>query len=366
MAAIRLAREDVFLGSNLEKLADLTRPGGGAADSHIAMRIHKAVQKKMEQLVNKEQQPSRKKKTDELLQMYQAAQVAISDKVADVAALNLNFSPVQQTLTAGTHQTWIALVPQSLSVEERLPASEGKALRGSQDTVDGEKIENALLRREPERPNIPATVAPRPVAAQKDASTFLAPQHTEDADSTLLSFLTSGMSKKESATVQPKLTDIRLQDVRYGETGKKVVSQQSEELSRKANEQTPVQVNAPLRASLTSQPLASPLSESTHSTQTSLPLPGAENVISAAVGEKLPGLRTLSYTFTQWRNSPAVTFELSPTEGVIAITSSPDVQQALQDNRHLLTTESPLRFHDEEREEQRRHQQQRQNEEENQ
>ncbi|MBS3050409.1 hypothetical protein [Enterobacter mori] len=368
MAAISLGREGVFLGgSSPDKPADFSIPGGPAADSHIALRIRKAANKKMEQLMNnKEQQPSRKKYPDELLQIYQALQAAIPGNVADGGALNLNFSLVQQTLTAGTRHKWMAEVTQSLSVEERLPASEGKVLRCSQDTVDGEKIENILLRREPERPIVPGTLAPQLVVAQKDASTFLASQRTVDADSTLLPVLTSGVSIREAANVQRKLTDIRLENVRYGETGKKVVPQQSEELSGKANEQPPLQVNASLVVSSAPQPMASPLSEIAHSAQASLPVAGAENAISAAIGEHPPGLRTLSYTFTQWRSRPAVTFELSTTEGLIATTSSPDVQQALQDNRHLLTTESPLRFHDEEREEQRRQHQNGHNEEENQ
>ncbi|WP_019211429.1 SpaN/EivJ family type III secretion system needle length determinant [Yersinia massiliensis] len=75
-------------------------------------------------------------------------------------------------------------------------------------------------------------------------------------------------------------------------------------------------------------------------------------------GESKAGNRTLSYTFTQWKNSPVVTFELSVAGELTAMTTSAEVQQALQENRHLLTSDNPLRFRDDEQNKERREQQQ--------
>ncbi|CNH38701.1 type III secretion protein [Yersinia massiliensis] len=75
-------------------------------------------------------------------------------------------------------------------------------------------------------------------------------------------------------------------------------------------------------------------------------------------GESKAGNRTLSYTFTQWKNSPVVTFELSGAGELTAMTTSAEVQQALQENRHLLTSDNPLRFRDDEQNKERREQQQ--------
>lgn len=46
------------------------------------------------------------------------------------------------------------------------------------------------------------------------------------------------------------------------------------------------------------------------------------------------GGRTLSYTFSQWRNSATVTFKLSASDSLIAITDSAEVQQALLEIQH--------------------------------
>ncbi|WP_145554759.1 SpaN/EivJ family type III secretion system needle length determinant [Yersinia canariae] len=67
--------------------------------------------------------------------------------------------------------------------------------------------------------------------------------------------------------------------------------------------------------------------------------------------------RTLSYTFTQWKNSPVVTFELSRAGELTAMTSSAEVQHALQDKHHWLASENSLQFRDEQHDEPRRGQQ---------
>lgn len=77
-----------------------------------------------------------------------------------------------------------------------------------------------------------------------------------------------------------------------------------------------------------------------------------------AKGEPMTDRRTLSYTFTQWKNSPMVTFELSGAGELTAMTASAEVQQALQENHHLLASENPLHFRDDEQNKERRHQQQ--------
>ncbi|WP_186370158.1 type III secretion system needle length determinant, SpaN/EivJ family [Yersinia bercovieri] len=75
-------------------------------------------------------------------------------------------------------------------------------------------------------------------------------------------------------------------------------------------------------------------------------------------GESMAGRRTLSYTFTQWKNSPVVTFELSGAGELAAMTTSVEVQQALQENQHLLASEKPLHFRDDEQDGERRGRQQ--------
>ncbi|CNH89814.1 SpaN/EivJ family type III secretion system needle length determinant [Yersinia mollaretii] len=77
-----------------------------------------------------------------------------------------------------------------------------------------------------------------------------------------------------------------------------------------------------------------------------------------AKGEPMTEHRTLSYTFTQWKNSPMVTFELSGAGELTAMTASAEVQQALQENHHLLESENPLHFRDDEQDKERRGRQQ--------
>ncbi|CNK52383.1 type III secretion protein [Yersinia enterocolitica] len=83
-----------------------------------------------------------------------------------------------------------------------------------------------------------------------------------------------------------------------------------------------------------------------------------------AKGEPMMEHRTLSYTFTQWKNSPMVTFELSGAGELTAMTASAEVQQALQENHHLLESENPLHFRDDEQNKERRGQQQSEHEDE--
>lgn len=80
--------------------------------------------------------------------------------------------------------------------------------------------------------------------------------------------------------------------------------------------------------------------------------------------EAIAGRRTLSYTFAQWKNSPVVTFELSKAGELTATTHSMEVQQALQDNHHLLASENPLNFSEERRDEERERRSQQQSEQE--
>ncbi|MGE4802470.1 type III secretion system needle length determinant, SpaN/EivJ family [Yersinia hibernica] len=67
--------------------------------------------------------------------------------------------------------------------------------------------------------------------------------------------------------------------------------------------------------------------------------------------------RTLSYTFTQWKNSPVVTLKLSRAGELTAMTNSVEVQHALQDKHHWLASENSLQFRDEQHDEARREQQ---------
>ncbi|WP_145520441.1 SpaN/EivJ family type III secretion system needle length determinant [Yersinia mollaretii] len=83
-----------------------------------------------------------------------------------------------------------------------------------------------------------------------------------------------------------------------------------------------------------------------------------------AKGEPMTEHRTLSYTFTQWKNSPMVTFELSSAGELTAMTASAEVQQALQENHYLLESENPLHFRDDEQDKERRGRQQSEHEDE--
>lgn len=100
---------------------------------------------------------------------------------------------------------------------------------------------------------------------------------------------------------------------------------------------------------LAAQPLATPTPTVTQPEEVKT-MPQAE-VSERAESEPTAGRRTLSYTFSQWKNSPTVKFELSNAGELIALTNSVEVQQALQDNHHLLTSENPLHFGEERRDE---------------
>lgn len=75
-----------------------------------------------------------------------------------------------------------------------------------------------------------------------------------------------------------------------------------------------------------------------------LPTALSESTLAEGPKAHMTGGRTLSYTFSQWRNSPTVTFELSASDRLIAMTDSAEVQQALLESQHWLMTESELHF----------------------
>lgn len=61
--------------------------------------------------------------------------------------------------------------------------------------------------------------------------------------------------------------------------------------------------------------------------------------------ENMP--RTLTYTFNQWKKAPSVTFELATKTEFIATTYSREVEQTLQENKHLLSDEKNIYFRQE-------------------
>ncbi|WP_368884943.1 SpaN/EivJ family type III secretion system needle length determinant [Providencia vermicola] len=70
--------------------------------------------------------------------------------------------------------------------------------------------------------------------------------------------------------------------------------------------------------------------------------------------------RSLTYTFSRWQSSPAVTFELNPRGGeLLASTTSQEVHQVLRENQHLFRGEQPLsiRYEGQQHEKQRQQQQ---------
>ena len=115
-----------------------------------------------------------------------------------------------------------------------------------------------------------------------------------------------------------------------------------------SNDRTPVLTTQPLAT----QQLAAQAPTVTQPEEVKTP---PQTVMAAvperAESEATAGRRTLSYTFTQWNNSPMVKFELSQAGELTAMTHSAEVQQALQDNHHLLESENPLNFREERRDE---------------
>ena len=125
------------------------------------------------------------------------------------------------------------------------------------------------------------------------------------------------------------------------------------------------QAPLPMTQQLAGQPLATPATTVTQPEEVkTTPQSVMTAVPERAESEAIAGRRTLSYTFSQWKNSPQVTFELSKAGELTATTNSVEVQQALQDNHHLLESENPLHFREERREEERERRGQQQSEQE--
>ncbi|HDL6961218.1 TPA: type III secretion protein [Yersinia enterocolitica] len=115
-----------------------------------------------------------------------------------------------------------------------------------------------------------------------------------------------------------------------------------------SNDRTPVLTTQPLPA----QQLATQAPTVTQPEEVKTPPPAVMTALpERAESDATAGRRTLSYTFTQWNNSPMVKFELSQAGELTAMTHSAEVQQALQDNHHLLESENPLNFREERRDE---------------
>ncbi|MBG5893591.1 hypothetical protein AB6F89_00895 [Providencia hangzhouensis] len=68
--------------------------------------------------------------------------------------------------------------------------------------------------------------------------------------------------------------------------------------------------------------------------------------------------RSFTYTFSQWQSSPSVTFELASKGEFVASTASPEVQLALNENKHLLNYETSVHIRREDERQQHRNQQQ--------
>lgn len=68
--------------------------------------------------------------------------------------------------------------------------------------------------------------------------------------------------------------------------------------------------------------------------------------------------RSFTYTFSQWQSSPSVTFELASKGEFVASTASPEVQLALNENKHLLNHETSVHIRREDERQQHRNRQQ--------
>ncbi|WOB91162.1 hypothetical protein P3L44_00860 [Providencia sp. PROV175] len=68
--------------------------------------------------------------------------------------------------------------------------------------------------------------------------------------------------------------------------------------------------------------------------------------------------RSFTYTFSQWQSSPSVTFELASKGEFVASTASPEVQLALNENKHLLNHETSVHIRREGERQQHRNRQQ--------
>lgn len=87
----------------------------------------------------------------------------------------------------------------------------------------------------------------------------------------------------------------------------------------------------------------------------------SEMIEHSAVSNQIPAHenapKTLTYTFHQWKNAPSVTFELTNKTEFVATTHSHEVQQTLQENKYLLSSDKDIYFRQEHRQEREQHQQ---------
>ncbi|UBX50520.1 type III secretion protein [Providencia alcalifaciens] len=114
--------------------------------------------------------------------------------------------------------------------------------------------------------------------------------------------------------------------------------------------------------SLAAMPQTSASQTSAHIQQASSMVSKVAELMAASEVEspKTVPSRTLSYTFSQWQNTPTVSFALASAnkDQVVASTLSHEVQQALQDNQHLWASEQKMVIRREEHEGQQRQRQQ--------
>ncbi|HEN3482236.1 TPA: type III secretion protein [Yersinia enterocolitica] len=189
------------------------------------------------------------------------------------------------------------------------------------------------------------------------------------------SIRTGNKEEMSDAPVSPDVSDVSDVSDRSGSAVKQSIVASSEPL-RESTSSLPLaekkestlgddQTQLPTTQQLAGQPLATQTPTVTQPEEAkTTPQAGMTAVPELAESEATAGRRTLSYTFTQLKNSPVVTFELSKAGELTAITNSVEVQRTLQDNHHLLESENPLHFREERREEERERRGQQQSEQE--
>ncbi|MFM1346752.1 SpaN/EivJ family type III secretion system needle length determinant [Yersinia proxima] len=369
MVAIKQVTHSASTDIRTDEPAAVSRPEKLRSDNgQVVKSVQQEVQKKMAELLARAKQ--RKKQAEEQLSPSVSAPMMMVNSIPMPLSKQMALPNIaQQTGRVSAQkpdasQKLNASVQGHESAEQPLARVETRA-KPVVDKLSGVVTADVLtkLAETLTQPNvIPKSHAeqpqPRLVATTRDnpekptisvaSSGAIRTEHKEEKSYTSVSQDMPDMSR--SAVEQPMVVLSELE----GESTPSLPLAEKKE-STLSSDRSPVFANQQMAA----QPLATqaPMVTQPEEVKTT-----AQTVMAAmperAESEPTTGRRTLSYTFTQWKDSPTVKFEVSTAGELTAMTDSVEVQQALQNNHHLLESENPLYFRDEQQDEQRRGQQQ--------
>lgn len=317
--------------------------------------IRKEAQKKAAELLNKVKQ--RKKKMEEPLAPAMLIPVTVMNNVPLSTQLKLQTVRLPDTA--------------HFRAEESLPSLQSEVAVRSQTgekTPDKPAMSGQFVREKAPILTVAAKTDTPPYATQQDSDAIpLAALSSEHRDEPTVSKVSAPLLTVEGQKQNDHNTSVNVRQadalpkeaiMTLSTLGRELSSSAAPLVQKNASDQGDEQ---PFEL-FTQQPTVQPssLAESVEIKAPNRTLPEA----LVTESEAKTGNRTLSYTFTQWKNSPVVTFELSGAGELTAMTTSAEVQQALQENRHLLTSDNPLRFRDDGQNKERREQQQTEQEEE--